>query len=1110
MNFVVFPVGTTNIFPLANSSAGGQLLTEFNIRSRESVDTDSTVKYFIGKSFTHSMDDFAVYSQKDGYDATISNTVIQIQPGRAIVNGHYVELLTPINVDMTDANALAAKEGVAPLKGKLAVGLKMAYSTYETLAGSALIENESDYYEGVQVVILPQSDVKLPADVPGDNEFTKVNMHLLLATFNFRNGAVSGVKQNANKIKTVDAERILNIERMLSGTFVSKAGLDPNKLYIFAGKSSDGTQIDGRDTWCDATDSAMIWDSNPDISSKPPSVSQAEFTWNDEGEAVLKMPHKQVDGMVNREGVRQYYQDKMIPLPKADYMAGTSGVVTESYTNRIKEIGEKVNLIYRLPNGRMRQYIPILTNRDDLPAIPVSRDTKWPYSYSEYSLDISQLEATVAKVSSQLQDLKNSINDIIDSRINATVPGVINNNLGDIKTSIGNVQSLASSIDKWLAKYFGGDPDKPYPGSPDTDTLSKLCQAVYGFASPNDNPAQGSLLYEVNRLETNWDEYINTESDKILIRITTAIETMDNAFTELVADFNEEKVSLRNYVDARVQEALDSRSIFTTWTWQPGDYVLVGEDRTVNSNIAGRYPSTMYVVGPSTVTNIRYLEGQDITTKISTTAGVDSPTYLKNYQTMLRTVPQQLAGGIELASYNLTAEGQGGSAGTGLWDVSQYKGAIDIDYFVARLKTTGSTEVEGTTQTWEEWTCYFYTPSQTEGRYSYLDPVWITGGVPLATETSVGGFVNVPNGYYGNGYVRLNDDGYLQLVDYQLLLTGIRATQLGQDYSEGAGLALSELQSILEENVNDRICFPNAAQIEAANENGTDPNVIHLYLDLPEDVDGDTNTLVIHDISSRYQSCLYVHINGSATDLTTIIFKNCDRLRIDSSIGGSPNIILDNVCLYYDAEVIQRCLTNSGNTATPITNMSLWYKKFDPADADLQVDGMTVELIGNIETTDGIDPWDSTYANDNHYSYALRSLTFADDGSIINVGMLVGDSTTANIDEGKSVFVADFTLPQSVGLNYPTASMTHRIKVSGSFVSSYYLATDEAYMMKQTEFSALTHTYDPVTQSESGKGTVAFYTDAEVVSHVNGVNPGDRIDCWDLNTSHYFVGGVID
>ena len=45
MNFITFPVAATNIFPAANSTSGSQLLSEWNLRSRETVATDSDVTY---------------------------------------------------------------------------------------------------------------------------------------------------------------------------------------------------------------------------------------------------------------------------------------------------------------------------------------------------------------------------------------------------------------------------------------------------------------------------------------------------------------------------------------------------------------------------------------------------------------------------------------------------------------------------------------------------------------------------------------------------------------------------------------------------------------------------------------------------------------------------------------------------------------------------------------------------------------------------------------------------------------------------------------------------------------------------------------------------------
>lgn len=1082
MNFIAFPVGSTNIFPLANSSAGGQLLSEFNIRSRESVETHSKVKYFIGKSFTHSMDDFAVYSQRDGYDNKISNTTIQITPGRALVNGHFVELLAPINIDLNDANYLANKEGIAALKGDLAVGLRMMYSTYQTLAGSALVENEDDYYDGVQVVIIPKGSVKLPEDVPGDTQFNKINMHLLLATFSFKNGAVSAVTQNQDKIRSVDAERIANIDELLSGTFISKKNLDPNKLYTFSGKSSDGSSLDGRDTWCDSTDSLMVFDKSPKISTVKPS-SEASFRYDVEKETVVfVLPHKQVDGMVNTGGNSVYYQDKQLSLPVADFDTETGGVVGPKYTKHIKELKDKIDLFYRLPNGRMRQYLPTLSDRADLPTIPVSKDTKWPYSLSEYSTDLSSVQADIEDIKLQIADISASLDD----KVKGSVETYASTYLKDSFTS--SIQGINDSIDTI------------------EDRLDALEGRISSLEAEGDNKEQVAelttrvsdleadvkeLQSKVGTLENSWNSYKSQVSkeiqDDVDSQLANAKAQISAAVASLTSMITKAKDDALAYIDSRVKEALDSRNVFTTWTWMPGDYVLVGEDMTVGASVDGRYPSTMYVVGPGRIISVKYVSA--LTTRISTASGTNSETYKKAYQTMLRKVPQELAGGVEIASYELNSDTE---VSANLWDVTQYKGAPGIDYFVARLKT-----VDENTQV-ETWTCYYYTPELTDTRLEYLDPVWITGGVPLATEQSVGGFVNVPEDVYGSGYVRMNDQGYLQLVDYELLLTGVLAYQLGQDYSEGSGLSIEELQSILEENINDRTCFPNATQQVNAQENGVDPNIIHLYLDLPEA----GGTLTIHDIGSRYGSSLYVHISGAATSETTVIFRNCDKLRIDGSIDGAPNIILDRVNLFYDANVLDRC--------TSISNLALWYERYELTDPNLQVDGMTVTLLGKVESSENIDPWDSNYANDNHYSYALRSLTFGQDGTIINVGLLVGDSTTANIDEGKSVFASEFTLPQSVGIGYPASKMTHRIKITGSFVSHYYVAREGAYMMKHTDFSAITQKYNQLSGANEVGGTISFYTDAQMVTHINGVPPTTTVDGWDLNTPHFFTGGVIE
>lgn len=919
MNLIAFPVGATNIFPLANSSAGGQLLSEFNIRSRESVETDSTVSYFIGKSFVHSPDDFSVYSQRDGYDTTISNTTIQIQPGRAVINGHYVELLTPINIDLNDANAIANKEGMASLKGDLAVGLVMKYSTYQTLAGSALVENEDGYYDGVQLVILPKADIKLPKDVPGPTEFTKINMHLLLATLSFKNGIITSIKQNAEKIRSIEAERISNIDDIISGTYISKANLDPNKIYTFSGKSSNGSTIDGRDTWCDSTDSLMVWDKTPRISTDLPSTESA-FEYDPTTEnTYLVAAHKQVDGMKNTGGQFVYYQDKKIQLPNASFSSNTGGVVSPAYTQRIKEIRDMVDNMYWLNFGDCVGYIETLSDVDDLPPIPK---------------------------------------------------------------------------------------------------------------------------------------------------------------------------------DAQTHQI----------SWKAGDYIIVGQDQTVGEQINGRYPSTLYLLRPGYTKQLSEAlnldkpnVGQSYIDVYLPDAAATPPRTQSDYNADIAEMKRAVPSGITGHQIDAALVTDATQAEPSIFDWRSDRGEPHSDYYVIRWKEAVKDPPTSTKYNVERYHMAFYTPIDVDPDLAFdTTPIWITGGVPYATDVSVGGFLSVPEDSYGGGYVRLDDTGHLRVVDYDLLLTGVLAYQLGQDRSEGSGLTLTELQSILEEQINDRVCFPNADQKVNAEESGDDPYIIHLYLTLPEE----GGELVIHDIGSRYASSLFVHIEGQATSDTTIVFQNCDKLRIDPNISGAPNIVLDRVHLYYDADVLNRIDT--------ISNMTLWYERYSNTDPNLQVSGMTVTLAGRIESTENIDPWDSQYANDNHYAYALRSLTFGNDGTIINVGLLVGDSSTANIDEGKSVFATSFTLPQSVGIGYPSTKMTHRIKISGTFVSHYFVANENMYMMKSTEFSAITQQYNPLTGRAEVEGTIAFYTDAQLVSHINGVPVGTTVDCWDLNTPHFFTGGIVE
>lgn len=1130
MNLTCFPVSTTNIFPLSNSKAGGQLFTEFNARSRESVATDSSVEYMIGPSYTHSNRDFLITSQRDGStDATISSTVIQVSPGRALVNGHYVESLSTINVDLAVANYQLRQESSASLKGRLSIGLIMVYNNYNTVAGTAKVENEDDYYEGVQVVILPKDDVKLPKDTPKD--FSKVNMHLLLGDFTYKNGTVTTVTPNESRIKYIDADRLSDTDKLLSDKYVSRSNLDPNQIYTYVGRPHpDSGQGEWKDYWLGSTDSLMVWDDDPTLDVNYQPSTEANFQYNEStGEVNLVMPHKQFDSMVDDSGRRVWFRDKVLSLPVADFGKGTGGTVNKEYTDRIKKIESKIDRLYHLPNGKMRAFIDVLSDRNDLPKIPLAHPGDWPVTSLEIASTVNLLETKVSDMQSVVEALVSGLDSKIDSKIDAKLADyyeqTIKVELTTVSDSLAGIEAdlkdLSRRVDKLEISSSEESEEQQIRQLQEAVTqiqndLESINKKLDG-TNPSTDPG---IIRKLNKLITDFDNYksetLETLRTDLNRQVAEAISTIETRYAEIYNEFDRNvKQRLSDY-DNAFRNLVIKYHVSDEWVWEPGDYVVVREDRTVEAAVEGRYPSTIYVVAPGWIRNITNVG--TIATQISYSSGRQSNSYLSARDVMLRSAPSKLTGGIELDSIELTADQFANTSGNdaitygAFWDITSYRGTLYRDYFVARyMQDDEDTQIE-------TWFCTYYTPSMLADRYQYHDPIWITGGTPFATEESIGGFVNVPADRYGEGYVRLNDQGYLQLIDYELLLTGVLAYQLGEDRKEGSGLSLEDIQGNLEEYVNDRVVFPNQNKRNDAEEKSEDPNVIHLTLELPKSDEG--GIIYLHDIGSRYGSSLYLHIKGSAASNTYIYIQNCDKLRIDCNMDDSaPTILLSRVHLYYDAEVLDK--------VSMIENLTLWYERYEETDPNLSVDGMTVTLLDEMVTTESFNPWSSLYQNDNQYIYGLRSVTFGPDGSIVGVGLLVGDHITANNDLGKSVFYAGFRLPQTVGLPYPVTRLTRRLKVTGTFVT-HYVHQDETggfdgYVMKETSFTALTNAYNAEEYGKElnalqnfGTGSIAFYSDVDLVSAIySGTDQDEQempegISCWRSGQLHLFYGGAID
>lgn len=394
MNVKSFLSSAITVFPAANSKIGGQLLTEENIRSRSSVQRERQINYFACNSYTHNDADFEI-SVDPG-----DSTRLIISGGECILNGHYLRYdAEEMSIDIAElnANAIAGER----LSGIIYIGLKAMYATQQTIAGSILTETTSTdgIFEGVQVVLKSATSANpfyLPEDVSvyGDNNLAMaedeldISAHLYLGKIAIYNGQLQSATLYQNPYKTayIPADRIKDIDNLISSTYVTKTRLNQNILYTFAGQ---GTDSQGYDTWQGSNDSLMVWDKTPsqlDISdpenaeeiASQSRLQEARFQpdfkiiqnrdnsyGSIQSGVVLAVPHKQPNGST------VFYENKYINLPTAEYKSGTAGVVDYRYTQHIKNIAQEVNNLYNIGNGKMRAYIAELNDRSELPPINV-------------------------------------------------------------------------------------------------------------------------------------------------------------------------------------------------------------------------------------------------------------------------------------------------------------------------------------------------------------------------------------------------------------------------------------------------------------------------------------------------------------------------------------------------------------------------------------------------------------------------------------------------------------------------------------------------------------------------------------------------------------------
>lgn len=507
-------------------------------------------------------------------------------------------------------------------------------------------------------------------------------------------------------------------------------------------------------------------------------------------------------------------------------------------------------------------------------------------------------------------------------------------------------------------------------------------------------------------------------------------------------------------------------------TYHYGDYIVVKEDSTLTDGgqiLESTYswPSTMYVVVPGIITKIQPVQNPD---------------------------PY----GIKLAEIQSTeAPSSNSKVYQNYWDFEgmEFRGEVGVDYFVYSYEHFDSNGKEIVDVS-------YYEVSEIKPEASWSEPIIITASIPLASEKLIGGFLNTPDdsSFLDKGYVGLDGEGHLVLHDYQLLRSGTLAYQLASD-QEFSGMDLETLQIELDERVNERIAFPNVI----ANKDYS--HIINVTIELQDSDEG--GVVEIRGIDSRFNTCVYVHILGDAGPNVTVRFIDCQKLMIDNAMRGEPKLELYRCSLYYDAFII--------NHLSKIRNMTLWYEKFDEDDANIIVDGMTVRETKAAIITEDVDYWSEDNTNDNHYQYALQSLTFDNEGNVVGLGLYIRDCTTRdNIPTGKHVVTCKFTLPQGSRLTYPPSKFTRPIKVSGSFISGYVPSNMDTFKMyiADINFTVITDVYDSIKSKTIISGRMTVVDDSYIATSVDGdgyMSDGINIDMPGINTTefHSFLGGVI-
>ena len=1135
MDFVKFSSATCKVFPIANSKSGGQLVNEYNLRARESVGTDPRITYTSYPSYTHDANDFVI-------SAGQNQNSIAISAGQCILNGHYFESEAPIEIDLLGRG----------LSGKLKIGLRAYYSTDTTLSGSMVAEDSNYMLAGIRVVILPENEFVLPIDSPDDE--SAVTAHLLLGSFTYNDRVlVDTIAQNEDKTATMSADRISGLGEALDGKYITANAIYPSGIFTMEGRGSTDGSIVSRPTWSNSTNSLMLWDNSTEVTTTKPTLQSAQFNTYPSGDntyTILQIPHKQIEGYfeaVSANGSttyrRLYFPTKNLSLPLADFDRGTAGTVDRNYTNKIKNLAKKFDTIYLLPNGKQRAFIEEISSLEDRPKQLPPINGNW--NYGDYVLvrnDLSLDWATdgdstistmyvvlgpyVSKIEYAGEVYQTGTEADYKTALNALITGTGSGQLGLTGTNINSAginesSSLVNSSADFAGMYYtnsiaylrGKKVSNKYKihtpnvlGAYAYSDVSEFSKITIIGSLANDNI---DLPRRTVRLNASGDGYItnNTSLDIIGGNTYTLRVTVDgttNTYTEtLPSDYAGSSISFDSGAIVvsggdTIQFSFSDNSL-----WNKSVEVQMNFGNT--STISERDLKYVYLVqlSGSTDTFDVYIYTGD--------ANVGINGYVKRCSAMQ-------CSGLSTSESDYEANNTKITQAIENYIANDYATKVPLTdetgAYVYRLSTKANGTVHdymtltytlqsNNTEAIKYMTQVFTIPYSggISGTAGYSSPIVLTGDVFLATPDAIGGFYNIDatnSAYTDSGYVYVDAEGHLRLLDYELLRSAELAYILSSDKAFGEGLTYEEIQYQLDEEVNNRVAFP----MQYTENTELNQFVINIVLTLP--ASEGAQTITINNIDQRYGTAVILTIKGEADDNTTINIVNCNKIKINPNISGTPIINVINSGICYDATVF--------NSVTGFQNISLWYERYSESDPNLVVNGMTVTDLDVASFVLGQDTNITAYLNqenletvqyeltfgDYNFSYGLRSITIASDGSVAGVGIYVKNQSstqsTISIDSSSTdtsrLYLAKFRLPQSINLQYPISRIGANIRIDGSFISGYQTTDNNKYILATSTFSAMVNQFD-ITDTTSYEessgiyyavGTVSYKIDSNIYS----------------------------